>query len=102
MQWWNALTEQFQAIASHTLQDMATQASQAAGHLTQLEPGAAAAVSPEVAATASSPKKPTTRRSTKATGDGAVSAPPPAPRRKRTASPAPTKVRDEDEHGPVL
>ncbi len=102
MQWWNALTEQFQAIASHTLQDMATQASQAAGHLTQLDPGAAAAVSPEVAATASSPKKPTTRRSTKAAGDGAVSAPPPAPRRKRTASPAPTKVRDEDEHGPVL
>lgn len=106
MQWWNALTEQFQTIASHTLQDMAVQASQAAVHLAQLDPEAASSASTAAAApadTAPAPKKTPVRRSPKASAAPAAAATPTAPRRKRAAAPAPQdKVKDDNGPGPLL
>lgn len=106
MQWWNALTEQFQTIASHTLQDMAVQASQAAVHLAQLDPEAASSASTAAAApadTAPAPKKTPVRRSPKASAAPAAAATPTAPRRKRAAAPASQdKVKDDNGPGPLL
>ena len=106
MQWWNALTEQFQTIASHTLHDMAVQASQAAVHLAQLDPEAASSARTAAAApadTAPAPKKTPVRRSPKASAAPAAAATPTAPRRKRAAAPAPQdKVQDDNGPGPLL
>jgi hypothetical protein len=104
MQWWNALTEQFQTIASHTLQDMAVQASQAAVHLAQLDPEAASASAPAPASAdaAPAPRKAPARRSPKATTSAAPAAAA-TPRRKRTAAPASkVEAKDDNDPGPLL
>lgn len=83
MQWWNALTEQFQTIATGAVRDMADQASRAAEQVAQTVQASADAVAQRSAAPEAPARPPAPRRKPRAAADAA----PAAPGRARKASP---------------
>ena len=84
MQWWGALTQQFQTIATSAMQDMAAQASRAAEQVAAQVQSASEAASAAAEPPPAPPARP--RRTTAATKPAGPAAPAKAPRARRRSS----------------